>query len=171
MVVPANTVMIKGESVTLIKKDMVMPAYTIMAKGESVTLVKAAIVTPQDEKIFLLPCKAEEFKLGIAVSPITDNPKVRNLSYSLSFTRPADVKAIIFTQKMGEDWQQIFHDQILSWLYEYNERNSKSLSHYYNPYSTDQQAKFQKQIKGYLEPLMKEKYQDNIELKSVTFSD
>ncbi len=81
------------------------------------------------------------------VTPITENPKVRRLTYAVT-SRVVDIKqyysTIGVTEKVQETVQ--FH------LYEFNNARSKELAEFYNPLDPAQRDRLQEIIKGFMDP-------------------
>lgn len=100
------------------------------------------------------------FTSSSSLNPITSNPKVRRLSYTVTFALPIDQDAIAayigwshntWDTDLVREFQAIppfrMSDEMLSYveglLYDLNEKRSKDLSEFFNPKRQSQQDEFQ----------------------------
>jgi len=116
-----------------------------------------------------LPFKRVEYTVAMLVTPITENPKVRELRYSVSFsacgTGPEECWN---TRKAAEivHGEPSFGNLVRYHLFEMQDELSRVLATLSNPLDADQQARFLKIVHGYLE----EKLPGDIKVTSATFS-
>jgi hypothetical protein len=99
----------------------------------------------------LVPYKSNGAK-SMTLHPITDNPKVRNLTYQVR------VKKASLFDTSGR-WEAVllpFNLDVDTWLeyqlYEFNEMHSKKAARFYNPLDTKQQAEFASMVEEFLKP-------------------
>lgn len=113
----------------------------------------------------------EGFNCEVALSPITANPKVRRLSYTVPILQTdkgfSPESAIWFARSYDRDCKE----RVLYWLCEFNERHSKELALFYNPYDPQQQKRFDKLIRQYLEPLVKKEWRGYREIGPISFEE
>lgn len=106
----------------------------------------------------------------ITAHPITENPKVRSLRYTIDADTRKDPSSLLRFEKagnfqskkyLGEDvnftyQQQVLHRKVKSLLYEFNEANSKELAKLYNPLDNSQQERFRKLVSGFFDSQLDE---------------
>ncbi len=111
---------------------------------------------------------AEETKVFMEVKPITDNPKVRDVRYTVivkAFGTPEKVLAV--QQWLAENnSHQNVKDFLEFWLYEFNEKHSQDLAVFYNPKDAKQQCLFFRLVAGFFKPHLKG---SGVTLKSARF--
>jgi len=82
---------------------------------------------------------------------ITENPKVRNIEYSISVEKYGSAEKLIkFKKDMRRLGLETSKEWLEYWLYEFNEAKSKELAKFYNPIS--QQKDFRKLAEEFLKP-------------------
>ncbi len=100
-------------------------------------------------------------RVAMSAHPITDNPKVRSLKYSISVKSYESPEALIalesvvgkYTYAMGidpttnSDEKAKITNKIRFLLFEFNEKKSKDLATLYNPLDDAQQARFKAMVK------------------------
>jgi len=82
--------------------------------------------------------------------PVTENPKVRDLTYNVMVKTADNPEGAVLYQRTtkGEPPQQWVKRQ----LYEFNEQYSKKLAVFYNPLYDQQQREFDQLVREFLEP-------------------
>lgn len=81
--------------------------------------------------------------------PISENPKVRNLRYTVSiFIMGSPESYIKYKAAVGDNKVDKF---LKYWLYEFQEQHGRQLSGFYNPLSEEQQKKFELLVRNFLE--------------------
>lgn len=113
------------------------------------------------------------WEVGMAVTPITPNPKVRKLAYTVTVgTAVPDAAFADFLTVFGVpskyspmDYQ--IRERVQFLLYEFNEVHSKELAAFYNPLDPQQQQKFTELLRQYLAV---ELAKMGLTLESATFS-
>ncbi len=105
-------------------------------------------------------------RVTMKLSPITDNPKVRDLKYSIEWDLPADTDLatwnILIHELSGDDPQTYVQRQ----LYEFDEHNSRELAKFYNPLDEAQQTKFRQLVEGFMRPVFE---RTQLKLRKVRF--
>ena len=101
------------------------------------------------------------------LSPVTENPKVRHLKYSLGivFRGTPELARQYYLRFPSIEAAQTF---VKSLLYEFNEAHSKELAKFYNPLDSDQQSAFAALVTQFLVPKLAEV---GITIKSAGFND
>lgn len=75
--------------------------------------------------------------------PITANPKVRELTYSVVIRAVGDLRGAKARLNLRNKWQNFSFEKWLRFqLYEFQEKRSVQLAEFYNPVSHEQQADF-----------------------------
>jgi len=125
--------------------------------------------------LMIIPLKRETTLISMEVSPITPNPKVRKIRYTVEVTGIFDDtnKLQLFLNKMWEsgiklwsEWQKTLTNIVEYQLYELNNANSNELAEFFNPRDESQQARFQKTIAKFLNPTLQKV---GLEVKSASF--
>lgn len=99
-----------------------------------------------------------------------DYIKGSNPPYTVTLTRREAMDSIInIHRRYGYSWQFKAEDKAKNWLLEFNNKQAKSLSQYYNPYSKVQQKDFERQVRAYLEPLVQKEWGGDIRVSGVEF--
>lgn len=93
--------------------------------------------------------------VSMAVSPITENPKVRHLMYKVVVKMVLTPKAYAerFLAFEGSEGGETPGELLERVLYEFNERHSRELAVFYNPRDRLQQAEFGKLVREFLDPI------------------
>ena len=100
------------------------------------------------------------------VQPITDNPKVRRITYNIQVqvidwqkffdrtgVKPDQRYRFLPVAIPGtETNKQAMQNKVLYFLYEFNNSNSKELAQFYNPLAEDQRLKLEVLLSSYLNP-------------------
>lgn len=169
------------------------PVFLITIEGKQVLIdLQSKVIINYPEKTFFWKrqfkkisqgCRLMSYALrGISLEmncrPITPNPKVRELAYTIrghflgsieqlkDFLKEFGYKHEEMGLESWEKWQNLkkgverfikFH------LYELNETLSTKLGEFYNPFNPQQQAEFKKLVLGFLAP--------KIENKGITITD
>lgn len=90
--------------------------------------------------------------------PISENPKVRNIRYTVSIFVMGSPESYLEYQRFKAVLGDEKADEFLQyWLYEFQEQYGRQLAELYNPLSREQQKKFESLIINFLEPLLKNK--------------
>ncbi|MFH0873728.1 MAG: hypothetical protein V1846_02700 [Candidatus Komeilibacteria bacterium] len=104
---------------------------------------------------------------GMKVQPITDNPKVRNLEYRVSWEYPTETDlegwTTLLTELKGETPQTYMSRQ----LYEFDEKHSRELAKFYNPLDGYQQTEFRDLLMKFMWPTLQK---SNLRIVEATFS-
>src|SRR3989344_6276213 len=95
----------------------------------------------------------EKSSAAMHIQPITTNPKVRNLNYSVGVSVGNTPEDFIAWNRLKVNLQNWLEFQ----LYEFNEAHSRELAEFYNPASREHQLKFQSLLRAFLLPLIKDK--------------
>jgi len=153
-----------GGYLVVIHFAMSIPSKSLLLvqEGEVVTIKgtfpKEALLWKGDERLqnAMVVSYALQKKTVISrLNPITDNPKVRRLAYSViieAFGSPTEY--LVYRAATGgklrlSDWLEFY-------LYEFNEKYSKELGIFYNPRDEEQQKNFQALLENFLEPYLKD---------------
>ncbi|MFH0815150.1 MAG: hypothetical protein V1902_03700 [Candidatus Falkowbacteria bacterium] len=102
--------------------------------------------------------------ISTVVKPITENPKVREVHYTVAFEEVDVKKFVEAVVAMAPYDGQMSHEQfearylrlVKLVVYDFNDAHSKELSEFYNPLRTEQQAAFLDLLKKYLDPKLAE---------------
>lgn len=95
-----------------------------------------------------------EIETTLSVQPITDNPKVRKLTYTVHFSiDPGYYFDEYGTLKSNDKIWQIAKE-IEYWLYEFNNQKSKQLAKFHNPHNPKERKELSEMMMNYL-------YKDN----------
>jgi hypothetical protein len=112
----------------------------------------------------IISVASNNYDQTLTVHPVTANPKVRDITCSLSLglieetiTGFGQVIKFIGLTKIGSDWysnRQRFNWDVFtkSLLYDFAEACSKELAELYNPLNEEQQERFKKLIQGFVKP-------------------
>ncbi len=120
---------------------------SVVASDEDIWFMPWAILPKNYEEI---PYGEYRYQVSMNCSPVTENPKVRNLRYVV----------IIKTKSSPEDGLAFFErpegiKDIGAWLekqlYDMNEFESKELAKFYNPRDEGQQTSFEALVRKFLE--------------------
>lgn len=127
---------------------------------------------------FRLP--TESWAIPAEVSPITENPKVRRIHYTVSarmtspelFYRTEERRrlggyAILAAGKPVSPAAKEIWQLAAFWTYEFNDGNSAALARFSNPFDPAQQAAFKELVKGWLQEKVAE---DGITITVSSFS-
>lgn len=84
----------------------------------------------------------------MSVSPITENPKVRGLTYEVTVEILGSSESYLVLQEVteGKGIRHWLKDQ----LFEFNEAHSRDLAKFYNPLDEDQQDEFEEMVRSFL---------------------
>ncbi|MFA6535902.1 MAG: hypothetical protein WCT25_00550 [Candidatus Paceibacterota bacterium] len=110
-------------------------------------------------------------EVAMVVRPVTENPKVQQISYQIVYSEGgsprAKVQATAFKRKMGaERHLGSIADCVRFHLYNFQFQNSKELAKFSNPMDYEQQIAFEKMVRAYLEPKLAEGW---VRIRSVQF--
>lgn len=111
---------------------------------------------------------SDKYKLYVSmkVQPITANPKVRELNYSVELAISNNAESMsLYVARFGAPSLKMFSQgtyqlyfesgeiekHVQSLLYEFNEYHSKELSKFYNPFDENQQQEFGRLLRTYVE--------------------
>jgi hypothetical protein len=105
-------------------------------------------------------------------APITDNPKVREISYAVRASAYTSVEEFLIQRRRfgggsACEVSRAAEEKIRELLYDFNNDHSRELATFSNPLRAEQQGKFQDLVFGYLQPFASE---NGITLKSAHFA-
>jgi hypothetical protein len=131
--------------------------YTVVIQNDNILLdSRSDIATswswqiPKDGKV--IRYGAREIAVTMHLQPITDNPKVRRLTYKVSGNVGADTWAEY--EPLYDTYRKLglnSPEEMLGYfLYDFNEMESKKLAEFWNPLDAAQQAKFSLLVENYL---------------------
>ncbi|MDO8655541.1 MAG: hypothetical protein Q7R48_04020 [bacterium] len=127
---------------------------------------------------------SDKYKLyvGMKVQPITANPKVRELAYTVELAISNNAESMsLYVARFGapslkmlsQGTHQLYFESeeigkhVQSLLYEFNEYHSKELSKFYNPFDEKQQQEFGQLLRTYVE---KDAARFGLEIREARFS-
>jgi len=127
---------------TTIKQTFIMRQSVWLWTGQYRRVMKNALLAP-----FSLSVQ----EAAIRVNPITENPKVREITLSARFRFGGDYeKSEALKATKAKLDKENEGDLIRYFLYEFAEQKSRELGAFYNPESTEQQTKFRELIISYM---------------------
>lgn len=106
----------------------------------------------QVQSNILIVGRKEIVKVGMRASPITENPKVRELRYTV------EVSSILGPEGIKDYYEEIIakkdtpKEYLQRLLYDFNERYSSELSEFWNPLRNEQQHAFSEMVRSFLQP-------------------
>lgn len=111
------------------------------------------------------------------LSPVTANPKVRFLHYTISFGTDGTVDSSLALNRIfgkASDWASSLNTLLSDWLdyqlFELNESLSKDMAAFYNPLEPKQQADFKELFSGFLTPRIPENIKGFVQIQHTSFS-
>ncbi|MFA4817720.1 MAG: hypothetical protein WC608_03325 [Parcubacteria group bacterium] len=153
------------KTITLEKGDCLVENDKLTDVAEEVTLWKS---DPYLKGKRIIEGKAFRFfEVHMRLSPITDNPKVRNLIYWATVSVDDRQKFYDFFLKDSECIKP--ENLIRKSCYEFNEKFSTELAKLYNPLDEIQQERFSEMLLGFLLPII-EKVDTGLKIVRVEFS-
>jgi hypothetical protein len=103
----------------------------------------------------------QEFQINMHVSPITENPKVRSIEYDVDLMRGGTPEQTFAELKLERKLREIdrlatLSDLVQMWLYDFQDKHSKELARFSNPFKFEQQDEFESLVRAFLEPQLQE---------------
>ncbi len=122
-----------------------------------------------DGQTFNVP---DEFAAQRSVTPITDNPKARRITYGVSIEMTNPGKFFLYESgRWGKrDKYEIAKevgDAVDFWLYEFNDKHSKELAKFYNPLDRAQVKEFEELLLPWLNDKIN---REGLRAKSLSFT-
>ncbi len=117
-------------------------------------------------------CKIVSFKKGIidkifmSFNPISVNPKVREISYSVELMSIESPEEALNRLKFEKEVRPL-KDHLKFWLYEFHEKHGKEIAEFYNPVNEKQQQKFSSLLKDFISPHLEK---TGVEISNVRFN-
>lgn len=148
--------------VAIVDNIIAIPAQSVVvrinqaSKSELVaTFPNECLIWKSDERMRGQVVSYDQVRkeVSLSVSPITDNPKVRKISYKVQVRALGKPESVIphleaLQGKKLSEWVKYY-------LYEFNDKKSKELAQFYNPLDDSQQYRFKRLIRDFLEPHLK----------------
>ncbi|GEM_PF-2978353 len=113
--------------------------------------------------------------VGMQLQPITQNPKVRKLSYNINIRVHETPDDVLQLRSLLAPWKSRGIKDVTSLLeficYEFNERASQELAKFYNPRDLEQQKSFAEAVVSFVKKQLGEKLPFKVQRVSFSLGD